>query len=115
TRALRRNLEGRKVWTMPSGFLKELPTILLKEHSLNNLTMFATSQDLLAVEHEQEREKAKKAGPAYSLGDRVWHDKWGRGIILSRAGDGDNLKLTVKFARHGIKKLVAKYANLQKM
>ncbi len=115
SRALRRNLEGRKVWTKPSRFLKELPAVLLKEHSLNNLTMFATSLDLLAVEHEQEREKTKKAGPAYLLGDRVWHDKWGRGIILSRAGDGDNLKLTVKFARHGIKKLVAKYANLQKM
>jgi DNA helicase-2/ATP-dependent DNA helicase PcrA len=115
TRALRRNLEGRKVWTRPSGFLKELPARLLVDHSVNNLTMFATSQDLLAVEHEQEREKAEKLAPAYSLGDRVWHDKWGRGIILSRAGDGDSLKLTVKFARHGIKKLVAKYANLQKM
>lgn len=115
TRALRRNLEGRKVWTKPSPFLKELPAGLLEDHSLHNLTMFATSQDLLAVEHEQEREKAKKAAPAYSIGDRIWHDKWGRGIILSRAGDGDNLKLTVKFARHGIKKLVAKFANLQKM
>ncbi|MBD3371592.1 MAG: AAA family ATPase [Candidatus Coatesbacteria bacterium] len=115
TRALRRNLEGRKVYNKPSRFLSELPDPLLEDLSMRNLSIMSTTEDLIAVETETKKIKQTAKSVSFQLGDRVWHDKWGRGIILSRAGDGPNLKLTVKFARHGIKKLVAKYANLQKM
>jgi len=32
-----------------------------------------------------------------------------------REGDGDNAKLTVLFPRHGMKKLMEKFANLQQI
>jgi DNA helicase-2/ATP-dependent DNA helicase PcrA len=48
-------------------------------------------------------------------GQRVRHAKYGEGTILIREGDGDEAKLTVMFNRHGMKKLMEKFANLQKI
>ena len=48
-------------------------------------------------------------------GQRVRHGKYGEGTILMREGDGDNAKLTVLFPRHGMKKLMEKFANLQQI
>jgi DNA helicase-2/ATP-dependent DNA helicase PcrA len=48
-------------------------------------------------------------------GERVRHSKYGEGTILLREGDGEDAKLTVMFARHGMKKLMEKFANLEKL
>jgi DNA helicase-2/ATP-dependent DNA helicase PcrA len=48
-------------------------------------------------------------------GQRVRHNKYGEGTILMREGDGEDAKLTVLFNRHGLKKLMEKFANLQKI
>ena len=47
-------------------------------------------------------------------GQRVRHAKYGEGTVLYREGDGDNAKVTVLFTRHGMKKLMEKFANLLK-
>jgi DNA helicase-2/ATP-dependent DNA helicase PcrA len=48
-------------------------------------------------------------------GQRVRHSKYGEGTILMREGDGEDAKLTVLFTRHGMKKLMEKFANLQRI
>ncbi len=48
-------------------------------------------------------------------GDRVRHSKYGEGSVLIREGDGEDAKLTVMFTRHGMKKLMEKFANLEKI
>jgi DNA helicase-2/ATP-dependent DNA helicase PcrA len=48
-------------------------------------------------------------------GQRVRHSKYGEGMVILREGAGDDTKLTVMFTRHGIKKLMEKFANLQKI
>jgi DNA helicase-2/ATP-dependent DNA helicase PcrA len=48
-------------------------------------------------------------------GQRVHHNKYGEGTVLFREGDGEDAKLTVMFTRHGMKKLMEKFANLQKI
>lgn len=48
-------------------------------------------------------------------GQRVRHAKYGEGTVLMREGDGEDAKLTVLFARHGLKKLMEKFANLEKL
>jgi DNA helicase II / ATP-dependent DNA helicase PcrA len=48
-------------------------------------------------------------------GQRVRHAKYGEGTILVREGEGEDAKLTVMFNQHGMKKLVEKFANLQKI
>ena len=48
-------------------------------------------------------------------GQRVRHAKYGEGTILMREGEGEDAKLTVLFSRHGMKKLMEKFANLQRL
>jgi DNA helicase II / ATP-dependent DNA helicase PcrA len=50
----------------------------------------------------------------FKSGQRVRHPKYGEGIVFRREGDGDNAKITVQFAGFGVKKLVEKFANLEK-
>jgi len=47
-------------------------------------------------------------------GTVVEHPKYGTGTIVRREGDGDDAKIVVSFQRHGLKKLVEKYAGLKK-
>jgi DNA helicase-2/ATP-dependent DNA helicase PcrA len=47
-------------------------------------------------------------------GSHVKHEKYGKGLVLRREGSGDNVKLTVSFPGFGQKKLIEKYANLEK-
>jgi DNA helicase-2/ATP-dependent DNA helicase PcrA len=48
-------------------------------------------------------------------GQRVRHSKYGEGTILMREGNGEDAKLTVLFSQHGMKKLMEKFANLQRI
>ena len=48
-------------------------------------------------------------------GDRVRHSKYGEGSVLMREGEGQDAKVTVMFTRHGMKKLMEKFANLEKI
>ncbi len=59
------------------------------------------------------------AEPALATGDfapgsYVKHAKYGRGLVLRREGAGDSTKLTVTFPGFGQKKLIQKYAGLEK-
>jgi DNA helicase-2/ATP-dependent DNA helicase PcrA len=47
-------------------------------------------------------------------GARVRHPLFGVGTVLRREGEGDDLKLTVSFPGVGAKKLVARYAGLER-
>jgi DNA helicase-2/ATP-dependent DNA helicase PcrA len=48
-------------------------------------------------------------------GARVRHPKYGDGVIFAREGDGEDAKLTVQFSSHGMKKLVEKFAQLERL
>ena len=47
-------------------------------------------------------------------GQRVRHPKYGEGMVYQREGDGEDAKITVQFPKFGLKKLVEKYAQLEK-
>jgi DNA helicase II / ATP-dependent DNA helicase PcrA len=51
----------------------------------------------------------------FRSGQRVRHPKYGEGTVLKREGDGEDAKITVAFINFGLKKLVEKYAQLQKV
>jgi DNA helicase-2/ATP-dependent DNA helicase PcrA len=48
-------------------------------------------------------------------GARVRHPKYGEGTVFRREGDGDDAKITVQFQQHGVKKLVEKFAQLERL
>ncbi len=47
-------------------------------------------------------------------GSYVRHSKYGRGLVLRREGSGEQTKITVSFPGYGAKKLIEKYAGLEK-
>jgi len=53
-------------------------------------------------------------GRPAQTGTVVEHPKYGTGTIVRREGEGDDAKIVVIFQRHGMKKLVEKYAGLKK-
>ncbi|MGA7524433.1 MAG: UvrD-helicase domain-containing protein [Acidobacteriaceae bacterium] len=50
----------------------------------------------------------------FRSGQRVRHPKYGVGIVFRREGEGEDAKITVQFAGGSVKKLVEKFANLEK-
>ncbi len=59
-----------------------------------------------------EEPKGKKG---FRPGQKVRHPKYGEGTVYQREGDGEDAKITVKFPRFGLKKLVEKYAQLEQV
>ncbi|MDQ3323210.1 MAG: UvrD-helicase domain-containing protein [Acidobacteriota bacterium] len=55
-----------------------------------------------------------KIDDGFSPGSHVRHAKYGKGLVLRREGAGDNVKLTISFPGFGQKKLIEKFANLEK-
>jgi DNA helicase-2/ATP-dependent DNA helicase PcrA len=57
---------------------------------------------------------ASTTSAEFTPGSYVRHSKYGRGLVLRREGAGESIKLTVSFPGYGQKKLVEKYAGLEK-
>jgi DNA helicase-2/ATP-dependent DNA helicase PcrA len=51
----------------------------------------------------------------FKSGQRVRHPKYGDGVVFRREGDGDDAKITVQFTKFGVKKLVEKFAQLERV
>jgi DNA helicase II / ATP-dependent DNA helicase PcrA len=62
----------------------------------------------------REEQATTRAATDFVPGSYVRHSKYGRGLVLRREGVGESTKLTVSFPGFGQKKLVQKYANLEK-
>jgi DNA helicase II / ATP-dependent DNA helicase PcrA len=112
----------------PSRFLTEVPEELIEEVGERRRkpvvkyegTSYDTVDAVMKVLGGGEKkpvpskpEPRKKAAGTWTLGTRVKHAKYGYGTILRTEGSGDDLKLTVSFISHGLKKMIAKYAELE--
>ncbi len=82
--------------------------------SLDNIAQFFSSR-----KSSGSRPKLDLSVPAgatgFRSGQRVRHPKYGEGVVFRREGDGDDAKITVQFAEFGVKKLVEKFAQLEKV
>ncbi|HET8522915.1 MAG TPA: 3'-5' exonuclease, partial [Thermomicrobiales bacterium] len=121
-----RQLYGRTQPTAASRFLASLPAEHISSRVRQRATPRRGQTSLFDRAREETRsssgwssqpEPAKPAAPPppaviYEKGQRVFHAKFGEGIItnaVTRSGDQD---LTIEFARHGRKVLQAGFANL---
>jgi DNA helicase-2/ATP-dependent DNA helicase PcrA len=60
--------------------------------------------------------RSRPAAPArWRQGSKVRHPKYGVGTVLASEGEGEDTKLTVSFPGYGRKKLVERYASLEKI
>jgi DNA helicase-2/ATP-dependent DNA helicase PcrA len=55
-----------------------------------------------------------RSSTSFVPGSYVRHSKYGRGLVLRREGSGEQTKVTVSFPGYGAKKLIEKYAGLEK-
>jgi DNA helicase II / ATP-dependent DNA helicase PcrA len=82
--------------------------------SLDNIAQFFSSRKGSGSRPKLEIPVSTGA-TGFRSGQRVRHPKYGEGVVFRREGDGDDAKITVQFAEFGVKKLVEKFAQLEKV
>jgi DNA helicase-2/ATP-dependent DNA helicase PcrA len=82
-------------------------------NSIDNIAEFFASRGKKFTRPKVEV-PASTGRTGFKPGQRVIHPKYGEGTVYKREGDGEDAKITVQFPRFGLKKLVEKYAQLQK-
>jgi DNA helicase-2/ATP-dependent DNA helicase PcrA len=103
TYAESRRLHGGETFNTPSRFIREIPPGLLQEVRLHTTVSRPVSSIL----------QAQVPDTALSLGQRVYHQLFGEGIVLNFEGRGASARVEVNFDQEGSKWLVLQYANLQ--
>jgi len=84
-----------------------------KYNSIDNIADFFASRGKKFTKPQIPVEKPA-GGSSFRPGQRVKHPKYGEGVVYRREGEGENAKITVQFPRFGLKKLVEKYAHLER-
>jgi DNA helicase-2/ATP-dependent DNA helicase PcrA len=82
--------------------------------SLDNIAQFFSSRKGSGSRPKLEI-PVPSGATGFRSGQRVRHPKYGEGVVFRREGDGDDAKITVQFAEFGVKKLVEKFAQLEKV
>jgi DNA helicase II / ATP-dependent DNA helicase PcrA len=82
--------------------------------SLDNIAQFFSARKPSGGRPKMDIPAAKGA-TGFRSGQRVRHPKYGEGVVFRREGDGEDAKITVQFAGFGVKKLVEKFAQLEKV
>jgi DNA helicase-2/ATP-dependent DNA helicase PcrA len=82
-------------------------------NSIENIAeFFASRGKKFTVPTTPVEEPTGKRG--FRPGQKVRHPKYGEGTVYQREGEGEEAKITVQFPRFGLKKLVEKYAQLER-
>jgi DNA helicase-2/ATP-dependent DNA helicase PcrA len=117
TRAVGRSWWGRPAFHTPSRFLAEVPARLIdwkRDQRAASAAIFP------ALERVASRPGVKSVGnravPELRPGDRVTHDKFGLGTVVSADGRGDDAEAKIDFGgQYGVRHLVLRYAPIEKL
>ena len=105
TYAESRRLHGNETYNTPSRFVREIPAELMQEVRLHSTVSRPVSSVM----------QAEIPDTGLSLGQRVYHQIFGEGVVLNFEGRGASARVEVNFDAEGSKWLVLQYANLQLM
>jgi DNA helicase-2/ATP-dependent DNA helicase PcrA len=81
--------------------------------SIDNIARFFSSRG--AASRPKLDIPAPTGSTGIKSGQRVRHPKYGEGVVFRREGDGEDAKITVQFSKFGVKKLVEKFAQLERL
>ena len=110
-----RTIFGSTAYNAVSRFVKEIPKEMLdgdietagrKYVPPQNAFTFRTPEHFLSQNKDIDFSK-------YREGTRVFHKKFGEGMIHLVESEGEDLKLDIRFEKAGHKRLMAKYADLE--
>ena len=121
SRAISRSAWGAANYNPPSRFLDELPSEVVEwrreepvgagEYSSlgSSTSSFASGLNF--------GPRPSSSAPVVSLqaGDRVTHEKFGLGTVVSTSGVGDKSDATIDFGSAGVKRLLLRYAPVEKL
>ena len=105
TYAESRRLHGSETLNTPSRFIREIPGELLQEVRLHT----SIARPVSSIMH------ARVPDTQLNLGQQVYHQIFGEGVVLNFEGRGASARVQVNFDTDGCKWLVLQYANLQLM
>jgi DNA helicase-2/ATP-dependent DNA helicase PcrA len=96
-----RRMHGKEAYHRPSRFLHEIPAELIDE--IRFRTKVSRPQQAAAPSYQP------KAQGQFCIGQEVHHLIFGDGIVLDCEGDGNDMKVKVRFSKVGTKMLIASY------
>lgn len=105
--AEKRRLYGEENFSRPSRFIREIPGELIEE-----VRMQSTATGFGGCGTVQEASLTHEQSSSFHLGQRVYHQKFGEGVILNYEGEGRHARVQVNFDQAGSKWLMTEYANL---
>jgi DNA helicase II / ATP-dependent DNA helicase PcrA len=124
--AQQRHLFGRTQQNLPSRFLAEIPQELLRPDTVSAAAVRLSSREEPSVDYSYSQLRLPPRGgqrgatpqtpdgEGFAVGQRVRHKEFGSGTVRAVEGSGDRTKLTVRFDQAGLKKLIARYAGLER-
>jgi DNA helicase II / ATP-dependent DNA helicase PcrA len=117
TRTASRMWYGRPSFHTPSRFLSEIPSTLIEwKRSAKDVAAASASSSSRMASRPGTSVVGNRSVPALSPGDRVTHDKFGLGTVVSTDGYGDSAEAKIDFGgSYGVKHLVLRYAPLEKL
>ncbi len=121
SRSLTRSSWGSPVANPQSRFLDEIP-----EHHLTwereAPPMFAPSSNFGSTSWSGSDSSLRRGSKSVSAstislnaGDRVTHEKFGMGTVVETGGSGDRADATIDFGASGVKRLLLRYAPVEKL
>ena len=114
TRAEYRSAWGSPNYNPASRFLVEIPDELIdwRQRTFSSKPKFVSAPPLKATSAS-----GKKSSSTISLaiGDRVSHDTFGLGTVVKISGEGDRAEATINFGQLGEKRLLLRYAPVEKL
>ena len=122
SRSMMRSAWGSPAFNPPSRFLDEIPAEILdwrREEPIGSPISaggFGSSPSSSSAALRL-GDRVVGGGPVVSLsaGDRVTHEKFGLGTVVSTAGVGEKSDATIDFGAAGVKRLLLRYAPVEKL
>lgn len=104
---------GAPTYNPPSRFLAEIPEGVISWNAATSLTPRAATRTF----GPPPRATGKKAevNIVLEVGDRVSHDTFGLGKVLAVSGEGDKAQATIDFGSSGEKRLLLRYAPVERL
>jgi DNA helicase-2/ATP-dependent DNA helicase PcrA len=132
TRAVVRSAWGAPSHNPPSRFLDELPVDLVDwrrtqaaQTSWNRPVLPSLPQrnagpptrrfGTAAIRADADARGQRREVPSLSPGDRVLHDSFGMGSVVALDGVGDKAVASIDFGSQGVKRLLLRYAPVEKL
>jgi DNA helicase-2/ATP-dependent DNA helicase PcrA len=114
SRAVMRSAWGSPQWNPPSRFLEEIPSELI-DWQREDTGVSTPEPSIARARPLPGRSPGTREIVALTPGDRVTHDTFGMGSVVATAGAADKAEATIDFGELGIKRLLLRYAPVEKL